>query len=107
MGPCLGTAPSIESVVARDSTVQGVMPRSSKSLEGHNSLNTCSNEASEESIRIYTKIKCQWSGCAIKKTWTREIWLFEAAGALGIALAAKTPRGLGGLPKQKCVLEVP
>ena len=38
---------------------------------------------------------------------TTEIWPFEAAEALGTAVAAKAPRGLGGLPKQKCVLEVP
>ena len=38
---------------------------------------------------------------------TREIWPFEAAGALGTAAAAKAPRGSGGLPKQKCVLKVP
>ena len=42
-----------------------------------------------------------------KKAWTREIWPFEAAGALGITAATKTTRGSGGLPKQKCVLEVP
>ena len=34
-------------------------------------------------------------------------WLFEAARALGNAAVAKAPRGSGGLPKQKCVLEVP
>ena len=33
--------------------------------------------------------------------------LFEAAGALGIVAVTKAPRGSGGLPKQKCVLEVP
>ena len=38
---------------------------------------------------------------------TTKIWPFEAARALGTAVAAKAPRGLGGLPKQKCVLEVP
>ena len=38
---------------------------------------------------------------------TTNIWLIEAAGALGTAAAAKAPRGSGGLPKQKCVLEVP
>ena len=38
---------------------------------------------------------------------TTKIWPLEAAGALGTASAAKAPRGLGGLPKQKCVLEVP
>ena len=37
---------------------------------------------------------------------TTKLWPFEAAGALGIAAAAKAPRGSGGLPKQKCVLEV-
>ena len=42
-----------------------------------------------------------------KKAWRREIWLFEATRTLGIAAAAKAPRGLDGLPKQKCVLEVP
>ena len=46
----------------RDSTFQGVMPGSPNSLEGRNSVNTCSNGASEESIGIYTKSRCQWSG---------------------------------------------
>ena len=41
------------------------------------------------------------------RAWTREIWPFETAGALGTAAATKAPRGSGGLPKQKCVLEVP
>ena len=36
-----------------------------------------------------------------------KLWPFEAAGALQIAAAAKALRGSGGLPKQKCVLEVP
>ena len=36
-----------------------------------------------------------------------KIWQFEAVGALGTVAAAKAPRGLGGLLKQKCVLEVP
>ena len=31
----------------------------------------------------------------------------EAAKALGTTAATKAPRRLGGLPKQKCVLEVP
>ena len=35
-----------------------------------------------------------------------KIWLFEVVGALGNTTTAKAPRGLGGLPKQKCVLEV-
>ena len=39
--------------------------------------------------------------------WTTKIWLFEVAWALGTVAPAKALRGLGGLPKQKCVLEVP
>ena len=46
----------------RDNTVQGVMPGSPKSLEGRNSINTSLNGASEESIGIYAKSRCQWSG---------------------------------------------
>ena len=38
---------------------------------------------------------------------TTKLWPFEAAGALGTVAAAKAPRELGGLPKQKCGLEVP
>ena len=37
---------------------------------------------------------------------TTKIWPFEAAGALGTMATAKAPRGSGGLPKQKCFLEV-
>ena len=37
---------------------------------------------------------------------TTKIWPFEAARALRTATVAKAPRGLGGLPKQKCVLKV-
>ena len=66
MEHCLGEVPNTESGVVKDNTVQGVMPRSPESLEGHNSVNTCLNGASEESIGIYTKIKCQWSGRLIK-----------------------------------------
>ena len=65
MGRCLKKAPSSMSVVVRDNTPQGVMPGSPDSLEGRNSVITCSNGASEESIGIYTKNKCQWSGCLI------------------------------------------
>ena len=43
MGRCLGTAPSSVSVVVRDSTPQGVTPGSPDSLEGRNSVTTCSN----------------------------------------------------------------
>ena len=66
MGRCLGTAPSSVSAVVRDSTPQGVTPRSPDSLEGRNSVNICSNGASEESIGIYAKGRCQWSGCLIE-----------------------------------------
>ena len=37
---------------------------------------------------------------------TTKIWPFEATGALGTTAAVRAPRGLGGLPKQKRVLEV-
>ena len=66
MGRCLGTAPSSVSAVVRDSTPQGVTPGSPDSLEGRNSVNTCSNGASEESIGIYAKSRCQWSDCLIQ-----------------------------------------
>ena len=49
----------------RDNTPQGVMPGSLDSLEGRNSVNTCPNGASEKSIGIYAKSRCQWSGCSI------------------------------------------
>ena len=52
--------------MVRDSTPQGVMPGSPDSLEGRNSVSTCSNGASEESIGIYAKSRCQWSGRSIK-----------------------------------------
>ena len=108
MGRYLGTAPSTGSDVVRDNTVQGVTPWNPESLEGCNSVSTCLNEASEESISIFTKSRCQWIGRLIKKkAQTRKIWLFEPAEALGTTPATKAPRGLGGLPKQKCVLKVP
>ena len=66
MGRCLGTAPSCVSAVVRDSTPQGVTPGSPDSLEGRNSVATCSNGASEESIGIYAKSRCQWSGRSIE-----------------------------------------
>ena len=40
------------------------------------------------------------------KAWMKEIRPFEAIGALEIAATTKTPRGLGGLPKENYVLEV-
>ena len=48
----------------------------------------------------------EWSFDRFESQATK-LWPFEAAGALGIAAAAKVPRGSGGLPKQKCILEVP
>ena len=57
--------PSSVSAVMRDNTPQGVMPGSPDSLEGRNSVKTCLNGASEESIGIYAKSRCQWSGRAI------------------------------------------
>ena len=41
MGRCLGTMPITESVVVRDSTVQGMTLESPESLEGRNSVNIC------------------------------------------------------------------
>ena len=66
MGRRLGTAPSSVSAVARDSTPQGVMPGSPDSLEGRNSVSTCSNGASEEPISMNAKSRCQWSGRLIE-----------------------------------------
>ena len=68
MGRCLGIACSTGSVVMRDSRIQGEMLESPKSLEEHNSLNTRLNLASEESIGIYAKSRCQWTSCLIKKS---------------------------------------
>ena len=36
-----------------------------------------------------------------------KIWPFEPTGALGATAEAKAPKGSGGLPKQKYVLNVP
>ena len=52
------TTPSSVSAVVRDSTAQGVTPGSPDAWEGHNSVNTCLNGASEESIGVYAKSKC-------------------------------------------------
>ena len=62
---CLRTVPSFVSAVVRDSTAQGVTPRSPDSLEGRNSVITCPNGASEESIGMYEKSRCEWNGCLI------------------------------------------
>ena len=66
MGRCLRIAPRRVSAVVRDSTPQGVTPGSPDSLEGRNSVRTCSNGASEEFIGIYAKSTCQWSGRLIE-----------------------------------------
>ena len=66
MGRCLQIAPRRVSAVVRDSTPQGVTPGSPDSLEGRNSVRTCSNGASEEFIGIYAKSRCQWSGRLIE-----------------------------------------
>ena len=80
---------------------------SPESLKGRNIVNICPNGASEEFIGICEKSRCQWSGRLIKKkAWMRKIWPFEPIEALGTTAATKAPRGSGGLPKQKCVLEV-
>ena len=50
------------SAVVRDNIAQGVTPESPEAWEGRNSVNTSPNGASEESIGIYIKSKCQWSG---------------------------------------------
>ena len=59
MERCLETALSTGSAVVRDNTVQEVTPMSPESLERRNSMNTCLNRASEESISIYAKSRCQ------------------------------------------------
>ena len=72
--------------------------------EGRNSMNTCSNKASEESIAIHAKSRCQWSLFNTFEAQTTKIWPIEATGALGTIVVAKAPRRVA---KQKCVLEVP
>ena len=58
VGRCLGTAPNSVSVVVKDSTAQGVTLGSPEAWEECNSVNTCLNGASEESIDIYAKSRC-------------------------------------------------
>ena len=65
MGRYLGTMSTFVSVVVRDSTSQGVIPRSSEAWEGRNSVNNCLNGANEKFIDIYAKSRCHWSGHAI------------------------------------------
>ena len=45
-----------------DNTAQGMTSGSPEAWEGRNSVNTYPNGASEESISIYAKSRCQWSG---------------------------------------------
>ena len=61
----LGTVPSFVSAVVMNSIVQRVTLGSSEAWEGCNSVNTCPNRTSEESIGIYVKIRCQWNGRSI------------------------------------------
>ena len=61
----LGIAPSSVSAMVKDSTAQGVTPESPEAWERRNSVNICSNGVNEESISIYAKSRCQWSGCLI------------------------------------------
>ena len=65
MGRYLRTVPCSVSAVVRDNSAQRVTPGSPEAWEERNSMNTCSNGASEESIGIYAKSRCQWSGCLI------------------------------------------
>ena len=83
--------------VVRDNTA--LTPGSREAWEGRNLVNTCSNGASEESIGIYAKSRCQWSGRSMDLEL--ELQRFEAVGALRTATVAKAPKELGGLPKQK------
>ena len=46
----------------KDSTAQGVRPGSLEAWEGLNLVITCPKGASEESIGIYAKSRCQCSG---------------------------------------------
>ena len=73
------------------------MARSPESLEGRNSANICPNGTSEESIGIYSKSRCPWSGRLIKTELGQGEWPSEPAGALGTTAATKAPRGSGGL----------
>ena len=56
------TAPTFVTAVVRDHTTQGVTPGSLDAWEGRSLVNTCLNGASEQSIGIYAKNRCQWSG---------------------------------------------
>ena len=87
--------------MVKDNTAHGVTPRSSEAWEGRSSVNTCPIGASEKSISIYAKSRCQWISRSID--WSSN----HKDMALGTTAADKAPRGSSGLPKEKCVLEVP
>ena len=104
MGHCVGTTLSIGSVVVWNSSAQEVMPRTFKAWKECISFNTCMNGASDESISIYTKNRCQWSGFYFfifygNKVWMMKLCPFKATKALGIVEVAKAWR-LGNLPKR-------
>ena len=62
----LRIAPSSVSVVVRDNIAQGVTLEGLEAWKRRYSVNTCSNGASEESIGIYAKSKCQWNDHSIQ-----------------------------------------
>ena len=60
-----------------------------------------SSSISTQRVDANGVVACRFGARTIK------IWPIEAVGALGTTAAAKALRGLGGLSKQKCALEVP
>ena len=77
------------------------MLRTFKAWKGHISFNTCSNEENMESMSIYAKNRCQWSGRMIDlEPESRRYSWSEVVGALGIVTATKVWKGLDGLPKK-------
>ena len=61
---------NLSGALPRDNALGHHWPRSvtrdCQDLNNHKCLNICMNGANEESIRIYAKSKCQWSGWLIK-----------------------------------------
>ena len=51
------------SAMVRDNTAQGLTLESPEAWEGCNSVKTCLNGTSQESIGIYAENRCQWNGC--------------------------------------------
>ena len=66
MGCYLGALLNIKSAMMRDNIAKRLTPETLKAWTGCNSLNTCLNGTNEESITIYAKNRCQWSGCLIE-----------------------------------------